>query len=74
MDYVERELFKTSKLVRQVPADQVPADVKEPTDWRAELYDDYDWPWYEWFTRLYWVLIVVVFCSVLAGFLYARLT
>lgn len=74
MDNLERELLMTSKMVRRIAVNHIPEDVKEPVDWRAELYNDYDWPWNELFTRLYWVLIVVIFCSMLAGFLYAHLT
>lgn len=70
MDYIEREMIKTSRLVRRIRADEVPEDVVEPVDWSRELDDDFEWVWQELLIKLYLVLAVAVLTMLAAGFIW----
>jgi len=67
MNYIEREMTKTSRLVRRVRAGDVPEDI-EPIDWSRELDDDFEWIWQELLIKLYLILAVMVLAMLAAGF------
>ena len=74
MTDVHAELSKTNKQVdaHMKSVEPLPDYITDAVnvDWRAELYDGYDWPWAEWFAKLVWLLAVVVFVCLVAGYLY----
>jgi hypothetical protein len=70
MNYIEREMIKTSRLVRRIRADEVPEDVVEPVDWSRELDDDFEWVWQELLIKLYLILAVAVLTMLAAGFIW----
>tara|TARA_B110000259_G_C13963144_1_gene381509 strand:- start:365 stop:592 length:228 start_codon:yes stop_codon:yes gene_type:complete len=70
MDYIDREMTKTSRLVRRVRANEVPEDVVEPVDWGRELDDDFAWVWQELLIKLYLVLAVMALAMLAAGFIW----
>ena len=70
MDYIDREMTKTSRLVRRVRANEVPEDVVEPVDWGRELDDDFEWVWQELLIKLYLVLAVMVLAMLAAGLIW----
>ena len=73
---IENEISRTDKLVRRVMAGTPPqpeeVPKKEPIDWRAELYDDWDYHGiiYTIGKTLAWVIVV----SVMAGWIYGLIT
>ena len=77
MTDVHAELSKTNKQVdaHMKSVEPLPDYITDAVnvDWRAELYDGYDWPWGEWFVKLYWLLAVVVLVCLVAGYLYGAL-
>ena len=76
MTTAEKELDKTNKMVRRVragtPPQPEPLPKKEPVDWRAELYDDWDYHGiiYTIGKTLAWVIVV----SAMAGWIYGLIT
>ena len=77
MTDVYGELSKTNKQVdaHMKSVEPLPDYITDAVnvDWRDELYDGYDWPWGEWFVKLYWLLAVVVLVCLVAGYLYGAL-
>jgi len=69
MNYIDREMTKTSRLVRRVRANEIPEDV-EPIDWSRELDDDFEWVWQELLIKLYLILAVMVLSMLAAGFIW----
>ena len=76
MTTAEKELEKTNKMVRRVragtPPQPDPLPKKEPVDWQAELYDDWDYHGiiYTIGKTLAWVIVV----SAMAGWIYGLIT
>jgi hypothetical protein len=68
MSDVDQELAKTNKQIDAHMKSVTPLPLTQ-IDWQDELYDNYDWPWAEWVTDLFWLMAAVVTISLVIGFI-----